>query len=303
MSEEARPAADTTLSEAREKRVKKLPVMEIFGPTIQGEGKMIGVRTSFIRFGLCDYECKMCDSMHAVDPLRVKANARWIVPEQIANELGVVHGILKEDKEGGFAYAGQQNCDWVTFSGGNPCIHDLSELIQRIRGFDVLVDSYRQRIKIAVETQGTLLPDWLAWCDVITVSPKSPGMGEKFEQNKFMEFVLRFKHHKGFNVKIVVFSQQDLEFAKHINGIMRDEGLHDQMYLSLGNPYPPGLEDKLMPAVNDMEAGFRNDSLKLELLRQYRELYEMDISKIPELSNVIYLPQLHVLAWANKQLV
>lgn len=299
---------DSNPSPAKDTKVKKLPVMEIFGPTIQGEGAMIGVRTSFIRFGLCDYRCTMCDSMHAVLPELVRANGRWIVPETIASELGVVHGILQERKvplnePRQFDYLGRQNCDWVTFSGGNPCIHDLSELIMRIRGFDVLLAPNVRGIKIAVETQGTLLPDWLAWCDVITVSPKSPGMGEKFEPQLFRDFLLRFKHHKGFNVKVVVFSQQDLEFAKHINGLMRDEGLHDQMYLSLGNPFPPSKEDTLMPAVNDMEAGFRNDSLKLELLRQYRELYEMDIANIPELSNVKYLPQLHVLAWANKQMV
>ncbi len=38
----------------------KLPVLEIFGPTIQGEGAMIGVQTTFIRTVHCDYACAMC---------------------------------------------------------------------------------------------------------------------------------------------------------------------------------------------------------------------------------------------------
>lgn len=266
------------MSEPKEKPEKKIPVVEIFGPTIQGEGAMIGVRTTFIRFGLCDYRCVMCDSMHAVDPVRVKANATWMTQAEIATALYKQHG-------GEDATLPWGNCDWVTLSGGNPCMHDLTELIRRIKGFDILIGPLR----IAVETQGTLFPSWLPMCDVITVSPKGPGMGEQFEQGRFNEFLHKLKHHKGFNVKVVVFSQQDLEFARHINDLLREEGLEDTMYLSLGNPNPPGKDTDLS-----------DDSLKLELMKGYSILTE-DILNMPELRNVKFLPQLHVLAWANKQ--
>lgn len=36
---------------------KKAPVMEIFGPTIQGEGIVTGRKTMFVRTGGCDYSC------------------------------------------------------------------------------------------------------------------------------------------------------------------------------------------------------------------------------------------------------
>lgn len=265
------------------RKVKKLPVMEIFGPTLQGEGAMIGVRTMFIRFGLCDYKCKMCDSMHAVDPLRVKANAHWMTPAEINDEL--YEKMRSSD--------GGKHTEWITLSGGNPCIHDLTELLMRLRGWDILVGEP----KIAVETQGTLLPDWLHMCDVITVSPKSPGMGEQFEQDKFIRFVMQFKHHPGFNVKVVVFSAMDIEWAKSINGIMLDEGLGDKMYLSLGNPFPPGKEAD-HEAVRD-EMTSTNDDLKLRLLENYRQLTE-DLLQDPFMSNVKFLPQMHVLTYANK---
>ncbi|TIU92326.1 MAG: 7-carboxy-7-deazaguanine synthase QueE, partial [Mesorhizobium sp.] len=42
-------------------------VSEIFGPTIQGEGMLIGLPTVFVRTGGCDYRCSWCDSLHAVD--------------------------------------------------------------------------------------------------------------------------------------------------------------------------------------------------------------------------------------------
>lgn len=266
------------------KKVKKIPVVEVFGPTVQGEGAMIGIRTSFVRFGLCDYKCTMCDSMHAVDPIQVRANAKWQTSEEIAQRLYDIH------------LEGTPECraDWVTFSGGNPCMHDLTELIKRIRGFDM----FGMSPKIAVETQGTLCPDWLHMCTNITVSPKSPGMGEEFELDKFVKFLERFHYHPGFNVKVVVFSMMDIEWARSINNLMKDWGLADKMYLSLGNPFPPGKEAD-HEAVRD-EMTDTNSDLKLKLLQNYQQLTE-DLLQLPDMRNVKFLPQLHVLTWANKQ--
>lgn len=262
------------------KKEKRLPVMEIFGPTIQGEGLMIGVRTYFVRMGLCDYKCVMCDSMHAVDPMRVKANAHWMSQRQAADQI-----FDKLKNQDTYAH-------WVTLSGGNPAIHDLSEMI------DILQVN---GIQIAVETQGTLLPAWIERCEVITVSPKSPGMGEKFEEELFMEYIRKFKYHTGFNIKVVVFSAQDLEFARHINQIAVEHHCADKMYLSLGNPFPPGFEgqfDNSRPA-KDLGKD-RTTLLKLELMKSYDQLSE-DLLKMHDMYNVRFLPQLHVLAWGNKQ--
>lgn len=260
---------------------KKIPLVEAFGPTVQGEGYMVGVRTTFLRFGLCDYECKMCDSLHAVKPDQVKLNAEWLTQEEIANRLIELHA------PNGNNFL---NSEWVTFSGGNPCIHNLEELIQRIRGFDIT----HGNIKIAVETQGTLLPAWLHMCDVVTCSPKSPGMGEVFEQDKFCRFVLTFMNHIGFNVKVVIFSQQDVEFLKMINSMVQEIAPHlaDRVYASLGNPYPPG----------QVPEDLTDEELKLELLKSYKILTE-DMLQEPSLMNVKFLPQLHVLTWANLQKV
>lgn len=257
-----------------EQGVKKLPVMEVFGPTIQGEGAVIGHITTFIRFGLCDYKCVMCDSMFAVDPNSVKANAKWLTPEEIVNEL-LPYQSTKQY---------QLRAPWVTFSGGNPTIHDLTELVQRIKELNT-----SSEIKIAVETQGTLRPRWLHMCDVVTCSPKAPGMGEKFELDKFSEFVQEFQYHQGFNVKVVAFSMADLEWITSINDIMVDMGLGDKMYVSLGNPNPPGKDNDLT-----------KDELRAYLLDEYMLMVE-DLLSMPHMSNVKFLPQLHVLTWGNKQ--
>src|SRR5665213_49268 len=92
-------------------REKKIPVVEMFGPTIEGEGALIGTQTFFIRFGLCDYKCKKCDSMHAVDPQIVKSTADWATQDEIFESFKR----FQEQKA--------PHIHNVTFSGGNPAIH------------------------------------------------------------------------------------------------------------------------------------------------------------------------------------
>ena len=43
-------------------------ISEIFGPTVQGEGALIGKPTVFVRTGGCDFRCSWCDTLHAVLP-------------------------------------------------------------------------------------------------------------------------------------------------------------------------------------------------------------------------------------------
>ena len=42
-----------------------IPVAEIFGPTIQGEGPHVGMKTMFVRVVGCDFKCAWCDSKFA----------------------------------------------------------------------------------------------------------------------------------------------------------------------------------------------------------------------------------------------
>lgn len=249
--------------DAKHARLKKIPLVEVFGPTIQGEGAVIGQQTYFLRFGLCDFRCLKCDSMHAVDPKLVRANAEWLTQYQIYQRLANV-------KLPGSA-------DWVTFSGGNPCIHDLYTLCSLLKAEDW---------QIAVETQGTIPAAWL-WCaDIITVSPKSPGMGEKYDPKVFMDFMMKLRGKRGVQVKIVVFDQQDLDFARRVftDAAIACPGQLDY-YLQQGNPWPT---DQL--SVSELTNGLR------EL---YLELFDK-IKEDPILSQVKFLPQFHTWLWGNK---
>ena len=46
----------------------RIRISEIFGPTVQGEGPLIGCPTVFVRTGGCDYRCSWCDTLYAVLP-------------------------------------------------------------------------------------------------------------------------------------------------------------------------------------------------------------------------------------------
>src|SRR3954454_1831515 len=97
----------------RLQRTRTFPVIEIFGPTIQGEGAEAGLPTHFVRLGGCDYRCSWCDTMYAVDPRTVRETA-----EQLSGE-----GIIERVR----GLAGHP--EWVTISGGNPALHRIDALI------------------------------------------------------------------------------------------------------------------------------------------------------------------------------
>lgn len=268
------------------KKEKRIPVVEMFGPTIEGEGAIIGTQTMFIRFGLCDYKCKRCDSMHAVDPNLVKALAAWRTQKEIFADMMA----MMELKQA----AHIQN---ITFSGGNPAIHDLAELVELFKAAGK---------KVIVETQGTKHPEWLARVDHLVISPKSPGMGEEFNPDVFYTF-LEHTVAKGvdYSIKIVIFSAQDIEFAAGVAGLLDDVlgyAWKNNFYLSLGNPLPPVF--KVIPAPEDGEPTVAHDdrdtsTLVGELLSRYNNLAEY-VMKDPRLGFAKFLPQLHVLVWGNE---
>jgi len=249
--------------------LNKLPVVEIFGPTIQGEGDMCGKQTSFIRLGGCDYRCVMCDSLHAVIPQQWKKNATMMTENEAADAVIAKSGFAK----------------WVTVSGGNPLMHELNTFIEHLHGCGM---------KVAVETQGTLWKDWIMKCDLITLSPKGPGMGEHTDMNEFAEYMKRIHNIKTdypvytarVCVKVVIFGPDDIEFAKEIQKIIQPYGV--TLYLSLGNTRPP----------NNPDASDSSQDLRLELMNRYKAI--CDLLYIEEaLAGAVFLPQLHVLAYGN----
>jgi 7-carboxy-7-deazaguanine synthase len=194
-------------------KAKTFPIVEIFGPTIQGEGLEAGLTCHFVRLGGCDYLCSWCDTMYAVDPAEVRRNSERLSTEQILERLERLKG----------------DPSLVVLSGGNPALHPLGPLVEGI---------HAGGRKVAVETQGSRWQDWLGAVDRLTISPKPPssGMDSEVHRRQFEHFMSHAaKLEPGaVALKIVCFDEIDLRWAKELSARWPSLPLS----LSAGTPVP-----------------------------------------------------------------
>jgi len=117
-----------------------LPVNELFY-SLQGEGKLAGVPTVFVRTSGCNLRCWFCDSYHTSwEPTHARMGIDEIVAEVGEHEAA----------------------DHVVVTGGEPMIHD--EVVALLDRLDAA--GYHT----TVETNGTVYRD--APIDLASVSPK-----------------------------------------------------------------------------------------------------------------------------------
>jgi len=232
---------------------KTFPVIEIFGPVIQGEGIMAGTRTHFLRLGGCDFKCTWCDTMYAVDPIEVKKNATRMTSSEIYGSLCRLepHGKI------------------LTISGGNPCMHDLDDLV-----FRLITTNWT----VAVETQGTLWQDWVAKCQVVTISPKPPSSSMSFDATKFVKFVNNAAQCDTC-IKVVVFTRDDFEFALSIREMVRAMNSQAHFYIQPGtNINAVGLAEQRDQILDDTRS----------VIEWVLETNHEDIMVMPQLHSLVY---------------
>ncbi|GAF67630.1 unnamed protein product [marine sediment metagenome] len=117
-----------------------MKVNEIFY-SLQGEGRLAGVPSVFVRLSGCPLRCKWCDTKYAWD-------------ESAGQDCGIEEIISN---------VGQWPCRHVVITGGEPMIHaDLPQLVRRIKNADR---------HITIETAGIAFVADLA-CDLMSISPK-----------------------------------------------------------------------------------------------------------------------------------
>ena len=244
----------------------ELPVIEIFGPTIQGEGPNCGTVTHFIRFAGCSYRCTWCDTPEAVIPSEIVKHREFMNTHEI---------ILALHKLG--------PSPWITFTGGDPCLQDLHELISLIR------HSF-PNVKIAVETQGAKEASWLSKCDYVVVSPKPPSSGEITDMTTLHKVISRAgAGHTA--LKVVIFDDNDFKYAKDIRARLPS--------------YPFTLQ---VGTVRDEDEDF-NPSVTVQdnILEAYRVIVEdclrdeMFKDTKPDHGEIRLLPQLHTLIWGTER--
>lgn len=188
----------------------EIRISEIFGPTIQGEGVLIGEPTVFVRTGGCDYRCTWCDSLHAVES-RFRHDWKPMSVEEIWREVTTLSG---------------QKPLTVSLSGGNPAIQPLGPLIDRGK-----TEGYR----FALETQGSVAKDWFSRLDVLVLSPKPPSSGMDTDWNLLASCIDAAGSTPKIVLKFVIFDDDDYAFAK----AAANRHPHLPVYLQPGNHTPP----------------------------------------------------------------
>jgi 7-carboxy-7-deazaguanine synthase len=136
---ESAPGDGDTDTTARARASDGLPVNELFH-SLQGEGKLAGVPSTFVRTSGCNLRCWFCDSYHTSwEPTHA-----WLGVEEILSRVDA------------------HDADHVVVTGGEPMIHDEVEtLLARLDA-----EGYHT----TVETNGTVYRD--TQMDLASVSPK-----------------------------------------------------------------------------------------------------------------------------------
>jgi len=243
---------------------KPIPIIEIFGPVIQGEGIMAGHQTMFIRTGGCDFRCVWCDTPEAVIPEQVSVNKTMMTTFDIMDKIREIGPYTK----------------WVTISGGNPAIHDMGELVHALHVSGRLV---------AVETQGTIYRSWFDIVDVMTISPKPPSSGMKVSWDKTQDFIVRSMTRGNGGktcIKVVVFDEDDFTFAHDLRMLFL---LNEDFYVQPGTIRP---ED----VAADVDPRLAMNYLRGAILDKTRWLTERVLST-PDMAGVKVMPQLHALMY------
>jgi 7-carboxy-7-deazaguanine synthase len=178
---------------------------------------------------------------------------------------------------------------WIVVTGGNPALHDLSDVLSGLRA---------KGYKIAVETQGSKFRYWIAQCDSICVSPKPPsaGMAMNVVESGLERFMKQLRDldwdgdNDGLFLKIVVFDQTDYEWARAIHQRYKQI----PMFLSAGNDAgrtvanPDRVDDRTI------------DQIQRDLLSRARWLTNYTMVD-PKMQDVRIQTQMHVLYWGNER--
>ena len=132
-----------------------LEINEIFGPTIQGEGKLVGTPSVFIRFGKCNLTCEgfgveyetpsgikkcACDSYFAVDKEFKDSWTKYKSYEEIVNEVNKLTNLYNYDYK----------MD-IVITGGEPLLYWNKDEFQK------LIEYYiNEGHKVTIETNASL---------------------------------------------------------------------------------------------------------------------------------------------------
>jgi len=198
------------------------PISECFGPTIQGEGPLVGAHTFFVRFAGCDFDCEWCDTKYAVRPSYPGWTKTMMTAPTILHTLSTLG-----------AFPG----DWVALSGGNPALFVDHALLHQMAQFRTLLETQGS---IAIEDEVNTKLHAL----IISPKPPSSGMADRFDPTPIRKMLAVRSMWSGSRItalKYVVFNAEDIAWVKQADQEFKKYWTVPR-YLSIGtnlvNPDP-----------------------------------------------------------------
>lgn len=196
--------SDQTSTQTEDNTEDGLPINELFY-SLQGEGKLSGVPSVFIRTSGCNLRCWFCDSYHT----------SW---EPAGNWLSIPDIISKVES--------YDDTNHVVITGGEPLIHEQTETL--------LKELDKRGYHTTIETNGTIQTD--SPIDLLSVSPKlqtstptpekdPKGDGEweeKHEQNRInIQTLATLYDRYNTQLKFVITNKTDIAEINSLIGSLR----------------------------------------------------------------------------------
>ncbi len=148
------------------------PIIEIFY-SLQGEGKLAGVPSTFIRLAGCNLRCPWCDTKYAWS----YSHTERLAVDKILNRVS------------------QFSTNYIVITGGEPLIHrNLHILLKLLSAKD---------FHITVETNGSLYRKF--HCDLLSLSPKIPY--KNYKPNTLKRLISQCDDYQ---VKLLVADKNDI---------------------------------------------------------------------------------------------
>lgn len=247
-----------------------IEVVEIFGPTIQGEGKYIGNPSVFVRFGNCNMSCLgfnvdyetpsgikklSCDSYHASDIAFQDSWEKYESSKPIIHKINTILPSYKVD---------------IVLTGGEPLLYWNNEEFQKLLHYYI-----SHNYKITIETNSSLnidLNDTWHKDIVFSMSVKLSNSKEKLQKRININTISKIINKNKDSYLKFVLDKQSLE----VSSIEIDEILNQI----------PKCDVYLMP-MGDIGDDINNNALSI---------IELCLKK-----GYKYSDRLHIRIWDNKR--
>ncbi len=246
-----------------------LEVNEIFGPTIQGEGKLVGTPSIFIRFGKCNFKCEgfnveyetpsgikkcSCDSYYAVD-MAFKEQWQQMNADEIIKEVLLLEPNYKID---------------IVITGGEPLLYWKNEEFQKL-----LKHYIENNYKVTIETNGSLNIDLTETYQKQILFSMSVKLSNSLEP---------LKKRVNVNTLTKIITQTEGSYLKFVI----DEGFKEEANIEIQNILSsiPKVDVFLMPMGDTAEQINKNSEAVINLAIE---------------NGYKYCDRLHIRVWDNKR--